>query len=96
MLVISTYSLEQDSAMNDKINRIQDALSHHPRLARYTHYIGVERDGETIVLTGKLPSYFLKQVFQEMVRREIATDVLENRVSVGFRQVRPHADDTVS
>jgi hypothetical protein len=68
--------------MNDEIDRLQLAVSRHSHLGVYARQIGVERQGRTIVLTGRLPSYFLKQLFQEMVRRQATADEIENCVCV--------------
>ena len=53
-------------------------LQHQPLLRR----LGVEETEEEIVLTGTLPTYFLKQLAQETVRPLLGGRRLLNRIVV--------------
>lgn len=44
--------------------------------------IHIESDGDTLVLNGRLPSYYLKQLLQETVRRVDGVANVENHVLV--------------
>lgn len=47
--------------------------------------IQVEVEGDRLVLSGCLPSYYLKQQLQEVVRRVAGVRGIENRVEVATR-----------
>ena len=47
------------------------AISQHPRLARHLDALDIQFDAGRVVLTGRLPSFHLKQLLQETVRRSL-------------------------
>ena len=43
-------------------------LERHPHFRGRVNEVAIEHDGRTLILTGRLPSFYLKQVVQEAVR----------------------------
>ena len=79
--------------MSDELRRIRDKVSRHPRLGIYAPQIDVCQEGSRAILTGKLPSYFLKQLFQEIVHREAHGGAIENSVEVCDDSWLPQSPD---
>ena len=61
-------------------------LQEHPHFRGRTSAIELEFDQGTIILTGRLPSFYLKQLLQEALRDIDGVETIENRVDV----VCPH------
>jgi hypothetical protein len=62
------------------------SLEAHPKLRRLFECgrIGIETAGDTLVLKGCLPSYYLKQVLQEALRRIEGVASIENQIVVVY------------
>lgn len=58
------------------------ALDAHPHFRGRTNTIRMECRHHTLVLTGRLPSFYLKQLLQEVLRRVDGVDRIDNRVDV--------------
>ena len=65
---------------------IRERLEQHPHFRGRTALVHVELQEETIVLSGRLPSYYLKQVLQEAILLISDAVLIDNRVEV----MRPH------
>lgn len=61
-------------------SRVRQSLCHSPY--RHLRAVGLHCDGGTLLLTGILPSYFLKQMAQETVKRVSGVIGIDNQVEV--------------
>ena len=64
----------------DVVARARDALE-TSRIVDI-RFLGVESDGERVVLRGSVGSFYYKQLAQEVVRRSVDGLRIENEVSV--------------
>ena len=46
----------------------RDYLENHPHFRGRIDDVSIEHEGRTVLLTGRLPSFYLKQLVQEAVR----------------------------
>ena len=64
------------------ISSIQQLLEQHPHFRGRTSLLTIESNGESIILSGRLPSYYLKQLLQEAVKESFALTKIDNHVEV--------------
>jgi hypothetical protein len=64
------------------LSLIQERLEIHPHFRGRTFLVQIELVEGTIVLTGRLPSYYLKQLLQEAIRMVPGVVDIDNRVHV--------------
>ena len=64
--------------------RAADALGQSPQ--QQLRFLVVEETEEEIVISGTLPSYYLKQLAQETVRPVLGQRRLQNRIRVSSRK----------
>ncbi|NQU24514.1 MAG: BON domain-containing protein [Candidatus Nealsonbacteria bacterium] len=57
-------------------------LQEHPHFRGRTSTVELEFDQGTMILTGRLPSFYLKQLLQEALRDIDGVEVIDNRVDV--------------
>jgi hypothetical protein len=53
---------------NDVVALIRDQLEQHPHFRSRTTRIQIETVGNAVILSGRLPTYYLKQLLQEAVK----------------------------
>jgi hypothetical protein len=58
------------------------ALDAHPHFRGRTKTVRIECRHDTLTITGRLPSFYLKQLLQETLRRVDGVDRIDNRVDV--------------
>jgi hypothetical protein len=58
------------------------ALDAHPHFRGRTNTIRIECRHDTLILTGRLPSFYLKQLLQEALRGVDGVGKIDNRVAV--------------
>jgi hypothetical protein len=61
---------------------VRDRLEQHSHFRGRASLFTIELVGETIVVTGRLPSYYLKQLLQEVIRTTPGVVNVDNRVHV--------------
>ncbi len=61
---------------------IREYLEQHPHFRGRTSLLQIETIGGEIVLSGRLPSYYLKQLLQEAVKKIPDVAHIDNRVEV--------------
>jgi len=54
----------------------------HPHFCGRTNTIRIECRHDTLIVTGRLPSFYLKQVLQEVLRQVDGVGKIANRVDV--------------
>jgi|GEM_PF-1660772 len=64
------------------VDEVHAIVERNPHFRRHTNEIVVEFDGHTLVLTGRLPSFYLKQMLQESLRDLEGVAKIDNRVDV--------------
>jgi len=62
--------------------RVARTLDTHPHFCGRMSMIRVECRQDTLILSGRLPSFYLKQLLQEAVRRVNGVGKIDNRVDV--------------
>ncbi len=62
--------------------RLSDALTANPHL--FGRKFDYEADAGTVVLTGKVNSYFQKQMAQEAIRRVDGVEQIDNQLEVDW------------
>ena len=58
------------------------ALDSHPHFRGRTETTRIECHHDTLILTGRLPSFYLKQLLQEALRQVDGVGTIDNRVDV--------------
>ncbi len=57
-------------------------LEHHPHFRGRVNGVYIEHNGRTLQLTGKLPTFYLKQLVQEAVRHVPGVQSVRNMIDV--------------
>ncbi len=57
-------------------------LEHHPHFRGRVNDVFIEHNGRTLQLTGKLPTFYLKQLVQEAVRHVPGVQSVRNMIDV--------------
>ena len=60
----------------------RDYLDHHPHFRGRVNDVSIEHEGRTLFLTGKLPTFYLKQLVQEAVRHVPGVQQVRNMIDV--------------
>jgi osmotically-inducible protein OsmY len=71
-----------DAETDSKVSQIRERLEDHPHFRGRTHLLKIEAIGRSIVLSGRLPTYHLKQLLQEAVKATPGVAHIDNRVDV--------------
>ena len=78
----ATIEASRGSPSEAMISLIQERLEQDPQFHGRTSLLRVEQISGSIVVSGRLPTYYLKQLLQEVVRRIPGVEQIENRVEV--------------
>jgi osmotically-inducible protein OsmY len=60
----------------------RDYLERHPHFRGRINDVTIEHDGRTLFLSGKLPTFYLKQLVQEAVRHVPGVQQVRNLIDV--------------
>jgi len=60
----------------------RDYLERHPHFRGRMNDVAIEHDGRTLFLTGRLPTFYLKQLVQEAVRHVPGVQQVRNLIDV--------------
>jgi hypothetical protein len=78
--------LEQPSTQSceryDLSTLARQHLEHHPHFRGRVGDVFIEQHGRTLLLTGKLPTFYLKQLVQEAIRRVPGVRHVQNMIDV--------------
>ncbi|MFO7907196.1 MAG: BON domain-containing protein [Planctomycetota bacterium] len=66
----------------DVLNQVRRALAHSCHFTRHWREIACEYEDGVLTLRGSVPSFYLKQVLQSIVKKVPRVDRIENRVDV--------------
>lgn len=78
--VIDHFSTSRERSNISAIARAY--LEGHPHFRGRMNDVAITQDGRTLLLTGRLPSFYLKQLMQEAVRRVPGVDSVRNMIDV--------------
>ncbi|MGO8744546.1 MAG: BON domain-containing protein [Thermoguttaceae bacterium] len=67
------------------MSRIREQLEDHPHFRGRTHLLQIEATGGSIVVSGRLPTYYLKQLLQEVIKAIPDVAGVDNCVDVTYR-----------
>jgi osmotically-inducible protein OsmY len=67
---------------NDLSAHARHVLERHPHFRGRIHDLAVKHEGRNLYLTGRLPSFYLKQLIQEAVRHLPDVDFVYNEIDV--------------
>ena len=76
-----------ESQVASIVSLIQQRLDVHPHFRGRTHLIQIAPNEDSLVLSGHVPTYYLKQLLQEVVKLVPDIGNVDNRVDVHW----PHA-----
>jgi hypothetical protein len=71
-----------DSPGTELVLLVRARLEQHPRFRGRSSLFTIELVGETIVMTGRFPSFYLKQLLQEVIRVMPGVVSIDNQVHV--------------
>ena len=74
----------QDARSDQIVMLIRERLERHPHFRGRASQFQIEMIGGAIVLSGRLPTYYLKQLLQEAVKDIPDVTHIDNRVEVTF------------
>jgi hypothetical protein len=76
---------DQHAEAGFNVSRIRERLETHPHFRGRTQLLKIEAVGGSVVLSGRLPTYYLKQLLQEAVRAIPDVERIDNCVDVIFQ-----------
>lgn len=71
-----------DSQGNSVVSLIRERLDKHPHFRGRTHLIQIRSNADSVVVSGRVPTYYLKQLLQEVVKLVPDIGNIDNRVDV--------------
>ena len=71
-----------DSQVNPVVSLIRERLDVHPHFRGRAHLIRIKSSGGSLVLSGRVSTYYLKQLLQEVVKLVPDIGNIDNRVDV--------------
>ena len=69
---------------DSKVSRILKRLEDHPHFRGRTHLLQIESIGGSVVVSGRVPTYDLKQLLQEAIRTIPDVAHIDNCVDVNY------------
>ncbi len=75
----------QSSIRGDLAKRVRARLQENSHLHLHQSHLQLQQSGGTIIVEGCLPSFHLKQVLQEEIRKISGVEGVVNRTVVGAR-----------
>ena len=67
---------------NDLCTVVRKHLESHPHFRGRMSQVSIAQDGRTLCLTGRLPTFYLKQLVQEAVRHVPGVQNVVNQIDV--------------
>jgi osmotically-inducible protein OsmY len=71
-----------DSLSTGLASQARARLEQHPHFRGRTAVIAIQTSGDTLVLSGCLPSHYLKQLLQEALKAVPGVAAIDNQVNV--------------
>ena len=67
---------------SDVARRAHDVIAQHPHFRRFADRFEFEWQGDQLVIQGRVPSFYLKQLLQDALKRLEGVQRIDNRVAV--------------
>jgi hypothetical protein len=67
---------------NDLSSLARQQLEHHPHFRGRLSGVSIKHEGRNLYLSGRLPTFYLKQLVQEAVRHLPGVDFVYNEIDV--------------
>ena len=80
--VLVDHSSSSSRERPDLSGIARNYLEGHPHFRGRMNDVAISHDGRTLVLTGRLPSFYLKQLVQEAVRHVPGVQHVRNLIDV--------------
>ena len=64
------------------VSLIRERLERHPHFRGRSGLLQIESIGKSVVVSGRVPTYYLKQLLQEAVRLTPGVERIDNQVEV--------------
>ncbi len=71
-----------ESQVSPTVSLIRERLEDHPHFRGRCGLLQIESSGDSVVVSGRLPTYYLKQLVQECIRLIPGVERIDNRVEV--------------
>ncbi len=71
-----------DSQVNSVVSSIRERLDKHPHFRGRGHLIQIKSNGDSVVVSGRVPTYYLKQLLQEVMKLVPDIGKIDNRLDV--------------
>jgi hypothetical protein len=78
--MVTNMSVETGS----NVSRIRARLDDHPHFRGRTHLFRIEATGGSVIVSGRVPTYYLKQLLQEAIRAIPGVADIDNCVDVTY------------
>ena len=78
----SELASDQSCERYDLSTLARQHLEHHPHFRGRVNDVFIEHEGRTLCLTGRLPTFYLKQLVQEAVRHVPGVQHVRNLIDV--------------
>jgi osmotically-inducible protein OsmY len=66
----------------DLIASVREQLENHPHFRGRLEMLSIDQRGKTVYLSGQLPTFYLKQLVQEIVRHLPGVQTVRNEINV--------------
>ncbi len=66
----------------DLIDAVREQLENHPHFRGRVEFLSIGQRGKTLYLSGQLPTFYLKQLAQELVRHIPGVHGVRNEIAV--------------
>ena len=68
--------------MSPMVSQIRERLEGHPHFRGRCGLLQIQSNGDSVVISGRVPTYYLKQLLQEAVRLIPGVQRIDNQVEV--------------
>jgi hypothetical protein len=79
---LAELTSEQSGERYDLSSLARQHLEHHPHFRGRVNDVFIEHEGRTLCLTGRVPTFYLKQLVQEAVRHVPGVQHVRNMIDV--------------
>jgi len=81
-LALADRSASKQLSRHDLSSLARQQLERHPHFRGRVNGVKIKHDGRNLYLSGRLPSFYLKQLVQEAVRHLPGVDFVYNEIDV--------------
>ncbi len=83
---MDTFQPPREHALrsDNVLRQAQTLIESHPQFVGRSRLFKFEYDGDTLIIHGAVPTFYLKQMLQTTLRNLDGVRLIDNRVSVGL------------